>query len=69
MTEDEIRAKRCCGPVGCGELQGVHRMCIASLCAGWAESKPGTPARTDENNNPIPRVPAEGDCGLKWGAR
>lgn len=42
FSEDEAKAKRCCGAVGCGQQQwGVDdnqpliRMCIASACMAW----------------------------------
>lgn len=55
---------RCCGSPTCGRIEGVERWCVWSECAAWRETKAGVAARTDENNNPIAGVAAEGFCGL-----
>ncbi len=57
MTEEEAKAKRCCGPMGCGSAapgttdhaDGV-RFCIGSACMAWrwVSRAPGTPPRADE---------------------
>lgn len=51
MTEEEAKAKRCCGPEGCGErnhqdltrqdqqfaIMLLPRFCIGSACMAWRE--------------------------------
>ncbi len=62
MTEDEARMKRCCGPIGTGELLYPHmssyrtdekltfpRQCIGSACMAWRWLSDGLERVTTRN--------------------
>ena len=64
VTETAAKAMLCCGSETCGVKHSAQRWCAGRGCMAWRETKAGSPARTDENNNPIQAIPAEGFCGL-----
>lgn len=77
MTELDAGQKRCCGPEGCGQVNGVEeyparammagtvvpvRWCIGFACMAWRWLHPGFDH--DQIGNPISPQPPAGFCGL-----